>query len=686
MKKLYLSLFNLLLVFCSTSVFAQNLTLNATATSPTCNNGTNGSISVDVSGCPGPYTITSNPALTFNNGVANNVAPGTYTINATSPASGGTQTLYSTNFATAEGWQLNIPTGSEGGTPNPWVSGNIGGSVGGPGAGPCGSASSSGLFIRCSGFVCDLFGGGGPVYNASSAANNTDRAAHLTQDINTTGLNNITLRFNWRCGGSPQAFATVRYSINGGTTWIDLPQQYHFNTSWQCATVNLPVETANINNLRIGFRWRNGNNNGDQDPPIVITNVAVEGTGSGGAGCSGSTTVVVQNPPASNFTLQASGPLSLCAGQSVTLSAPAGFTGVTWSNGATGNAITVTEAGSYNATGNDANGCVSSSNTLNVVVDNNVGVMEVIASGSLNICQGQSVTLTAEAGISNLLWSTGENEQSITVNQAGTYSATGNNSLGCPVASAEFEVTVGQAQPGEISVSPVSPATFCPGGSVTLTAADGFFNYEWSNQQEGQSITVSQEGAYIVNAINAEGCEASSLPVIVQQIDIPQPSFTYTQTDGYTIVFTNTSNFGSTYQWTFTVGNTSSQENPSFTFPFDGTYPVTLTVTNECGSNSVTINVIVEKLSVKNVDANLLSVNVQPNPTNGLTNIKGETMEPANYQFALYNAIGQRVMSENWKVHGSWSRTIDLTSLPKGMYWVNLESKNGSISRKLIKL
>jgi PKD repeat protein len=312
--------------------------------------------------------------------------------------------------------------------------------------------------------------------------------------------------------------------------------------------------------------------------------------------------------------------------------------------------------------------------------------MEVITSGSLNLCQGQSVTLTAEAGISDLLWSNGATTQSIIITQAGTYSATGNNSIGCPVVSDEFIVTVGNAQPGGIAVTPADTARFCPGQSVTLTAADGFFNYEWSNQQEGQSITITQEGAYIVNAINPEGCEASSLPVIVQQIDVPDANFSYSQTDGYLVEFENQSTFGNQYLWTFTSGNTSTQANPSFTFPFDGTYPVTLTVTNQCGSNSVTIDVIVEKLSVQNIDANILNFSVQPNPTNGITIIKGETKQTGVYNFNLFNMIGQKVMEESWQLNGTWSKELDLTSLPKGMYWIHLDSAKGKISRKLIKL
>jgi gliding motility-associated-like protein/uncharacterized delta-60 repeat protein len=57
--------------------------------------------------------------------------------------------------------------------------------------------------------------------------------------------------------------------------------------------------------------------------------------------------------------ITASGPLSLCAGQSVVLSAPAGFASYAWSNGATTSQITVSADGVFTVVVRDANGCSS---------------------------------------------------------------------------------------------------------------------------------------------------------------------------------------------------------------------------------------------------------------------------------------------------------------------------------------
>lgn len=66
----------------------------------------------------------------------------------------------------------------------------------------------------------------------------------------------------------------------------------------------------------------------------------------------------------------ASGPTTFCAGDSVTLSAPAGFSQYLWNNGATTQTINVKAAGNYNVRVANANGCLSdtlSGNTISGV-------------------------------------------------------------------------------------------------------------------------------------------------------------------------------------------------------------------------------------------------------------------------------------------------------------------------------
>ncbi len=120
-------------------------------------------------------------------------------------------------------------------------------------------------------------------------------------------------------------------------------------------------------------------------------------------------------------TLEASGALTFCTGESVTLSAPAGFDGYTWSNGMMGNEITVSETGGYQV--EVANGdCNATSNIIQVVV--NPDETPVIMEGTdAIICPGELFTLTStEVNSGVYTWSNNQTGQSIQVNEPGTYS------------------------------------------------------------------------------------------------------------------------------------------------------------------------------------------------------------------------------------------------------------------------
>ncbi|HPH81984.1 MAG TPA: hypothetical protein PL185_05405, partial [Flavobacteriales bacterium] len=184
-----------------------------------------------------------------------------------------TATVYSNNFSNPADWTLNTPTGSEGGTPNPW---SIGTGISYPG-GSCGAATSNSMYIRCTGFVCDLLGGGGPIYQTGGGGFVTDRMASSANNISTVGYTSLNLNFAWQCMGATTAYGTVRYSIDGGSNWVDLPTQYRNQSTWQCASVALPAECENISTLRVAFRWRNGLANGDIDPPFTIANLSIDG-------------------------------------------------------------------------------------------------------------------------------------------------------------------------------------------------------------------------------------------------------------------------------------------------------------------------------------------------------------------------------------------------------------------------
>ena len=166
--------------------------------------------------------------------------------------------------------------------------------------------------------------------------------------------------------------------------------------------------------------------------PTTTTNFTATGTDSNGCTGAGTTQITVYPLPSVSI----SGALTYCAGGSTTLDAGS-FVSYLWSNGETTQTISAT-AGNYTVTVTDSNGC---SNTSAQVAVSELALPTVAITGTLSYCVGNSTTLTATAGLSSYLWSSGETTQAITVTSAGGYSVTGTDSNGCSNTSATSTVT-----------------------------------------------------------------------------------------------------------------------------------------------------------------------------------------------------------------------------------------------------
>ncbi|KXK45807.1 MAG: PKD domain-containing protein [Bacteroidetes bacterium OLB10] len=234
------------------------------------------------------------------------------------------------------------------------------------------------------------------------------------------------------------------------------------------------------------------------------------------------TVVTVTNNPTATIT--ASGPTSFCPGGSVTLTASTGSSYL-WSNGKTTKSITVSTAGSYSVT--VSNGSCSATSTPTVVSVNSIPTATITVSGSTNLTQGQTVTLTASSA-SSYLWSNGATTQSITVSAAGSYYVTVTSAAGCSDVSSAVTVTVSNApQPASITSTAVNN-TICSGQSVSLTASSGL-QYIWlPGLQATQSINVTAAGTYTVNIKNADGSTSTANITLTQAPSPNMPEITYT--------------------------------------------------------------------------------------------------------------------------------------------------------------
>jgi len=289
--------------------------------------------------------------------------------------------------------------------------------------------------------------------------------------------------------------------------------------------------------------------------------------------------------------------ITICPGQSVTLTPTVNPTPDTyaWSTGASSSTISVSPlvTTSYSVTVTD-NGCVDQ-DTIMVIVNPNA--VTANAGPDVSICQSQSTTLTGSGGGANSTyqWSTGQNGQNISVSPNGTtiYTLTVTDG-GC---SSTDQVVV------NVNATPIAdagpPVTICEGESTSLSASGGTQNnqYTWSTGQNGPNISVSPSSTttYTVT-VTINGCsDSDDVEVIVEPAPTVDAGPSVTICPGESVTLTATGS-GGTYQWSNGGSGDEITVSPNVTT----TYTVTLT-DNGC---QATDQVEVE---VTNVNANVSS-------------------------------------------------------------------------------
>ena len=103
----------------------------------------------------------------------------------------------------------------------------------------------------------------------------------------------------------------------------------------------------------------------------------------------------------------------------------------------------------------------------------------------------------------------------------------------------------------------------------------------------------------------------------------------------------------------------------NYTVSLDGAPTTTATITTETGIS----------------DVNALSINVYPNPTSGQITIESEAIQNNAY-VEIYNMEGVTVLSTRINAPGP---TINLNTLPAGIYYLQIESEDNVWIRKVVK-
>ena len=119
------------------------------------------------------------------------------------------------------------------------------------------------------------------------------------------------------------------------------------------------------------------------------------------------------------------GMTSFCPGDSVVLTVEEDYESYLWSNGIEGNSISIFTTGNYSIETTDENGCIGFSENIKITVDPTL-FPTILEMDIVEACEGEVVELevvNVDVDDESISWSTGEEGQSIVIDQSGMYYA-----------------------------------------------------------------------------------------------------------------------------------------------------------------------------------------------------------------------------------------------------------------------
>jgi gliding motility-associated-like protein len=217
---------------------------------------------------------------------------------------------------------------------------------------------------------------------------------------------------------------------------------------------------------------------------------------------------------------------------------------------------------------------------------------------------GVTFTNTSIGGISyewdfgNGQTSTQQNPATVNYTTAGTYAVTliSTNSFGC------VDTTIQNIVISSFQAGIDAPISTCAGSPLTISdlSTVGADQWSWSfpganstsSGSQNNMISYASPGTYTISLTaqnTVAGC-MDNTSVSIDVLPIPVPNLTADLTSGcapLNVSFSSTGDSGSTYSWDFGDGQTSPLENPSHTYTTDGSFTVTLSVTDANGCTGV---------------------------------------------------------------------------------------------------
>jgi PKD repeat protein/pimeloyl-ACP methyl ester carboxylesterase len=200
-------------------------------------------------------------------------------------------------------------------------------------------------------------------------------------------------------------------------------------------------------------------------------------------------------------------------------------------------------------------------------------------------------------------------------------------------------------------------------------------------------VTYSLQGQYNVT-LTAKNASGNSQTITQQNFVTvqvrPYADFSFVTT-GNTATFQNNSvNItNARYLWEFGDSTVSNQFAPSHVYTQAGTYPIKLTVTNNCGTSVFSKSVTIRTTGINEVD-NSFKVRILPNPTNGKFTLQLSEVLNTEGVIEVVNSIGEIVYSEKTPTLMDTKYDLSLSNFANGIYFLKIRLGDKTAIEKLI--
>lgn len=438
-------------------------------------------------------------------------------------------------------------------------------------------------------------------------------------------------------------------------------------------TVNITVNVGGNQGNNLTYNWitPSGGALGNPLPASTAGTYIVTVTEAGG--CFGVDSVSVQE--LANLSISfAQDTVTICPGGQAQLVGSAnggnGSYTYTWSfpgGPAMGDTLTTSTPGTFILDVVDGAGCSGQDSA--VVIQASTFPVTILGAGN-GLCPGDSLILSTNPAPDpgwTASWTTpsgGAMNYPLTALIAGTYHVTLTDAQGCS-GSAQTNLTALQAP--LVIIDPLSP-TFCPGGSIPLTAnvpsGGPIASILWTIPQGSattQSITANQPGTYSVTVTNSLGCSSSDTVQVsvAPGLNIAFPQDTIALCGGGTIQLSPNIAGGNApffYAWDTPQGVSNFDTIPAFTA---GTYHVTVTDANGCSGMA----------STELVFSNQLNVSITPSPA--------QFCEGDSVLLQANVAGGTGLITYQWTTPNGMPSNQQVWAAVSGIYMVTVTDASG---------